>query len=153
MITLYPHQTKALMLTAEQSKVAIKGYEGLYEIDKQGNIYSCITTKSRRKGVIKQGIRNSQGYQYVNLFDANGKARKHYVHRLVAQTFIPNPENKPNVNHIDCDVTNNSVENLEWCTQSENVKYAVKLGHHKTSLNFRNPYGRKGKRGGAKCQE
>ena len=153
MIELFEHQKKALLQTKDKNRVAIEGYEGLYEIDRQGNIYSCITTKSRRKGIIKQGIRNSQGYRYVNLFDSNGKARKHYVHRLVAQTFIPNPENKPNINHIDCDVTNNSVENLEWCTQSENVKYAVKLGHHKTSPNFKNPYGRKGKRGDAKCQE
>lgn len=131
-------------MTKDQNRVAIKGYEGLYEIDRQGNVYSCITTTSRRRGLIKQHD-NAVGYKRVNLFDNNGKPRKHYVHRLVAQAFIPNPKNKPNVNHIDCDVTNNSVENLEWCTQSENIKYAVKLGRHKCNLP-------NAKRGDAKCQ-
>lgn len=130
---LYEHQKIALGQTANQNRVAINGYEGLYEIDRDGNVYSVITTNSRRKGLIKQQD-NGIGYQRVNLFDANGKARKHYVHRLVAQAFIPNPENKSNINHLDCNLKNNSVENLEWCTQSENIKYAVKLGHHKCNL-------------------
>ena len=143
-MNLFEHQKIALEQTKDQNRVAIKGYEGLYEIDRQGNVYSIITTTSRRKGLIKQQD-NGIGYQRVNLFDVNGKTRKHYVHRLVAQAFIPNPENKPNINHIDCNLKNNSVDNLEWCTQSENIKHAVKLGHHK--CNFPNA-----KRGDAKCQ-
>lgn len=73
---------------------------------------------------------NENGYLKVNLYDAFGHCKKKYVHRLVAEAFLPNPENKPNVNHIDCDVKNNSVENLEWCTQSENIRHAVKLGRY-----------------------
>lgn len=133
MINLYAHQTRALEETKDQNRVAIKGYEGLYEIDRRGNVYSIVTTTSRRKGLIKQQD-NGIGYQRVNLFDVNGKGRKHYVHRLVAQAFIPNPENKPNVNHIDSNVRNNRVENLEWCTQSENIKHSVNLGHHKCNF-------------------
>ena len=68
------------------------------------------------------------------MFDKNGKAKKHYVHRLVAKAFIPNPENKPNINHKDCNVKNNCVDNLEWCTQSENVRYAVKCGRRVSNL-------------------
>lgn len=144
MVTLFSHQQTALEETADHTRCAIKGYEGLYEVDRQGNVYSVVTTASRRKGLIKQQD-NGIGYQRVNLFDVNGKARKHYVHRIVAQAFIPNPENKPNINHIDCNPKNNSVENLEWCTQSENIKYAVKLGHHKCNLS-------NAKRGDVKCQ-
>ena len=55
-----------------------------------------------------------------------GKHRK--IHRLVAQTYIPNPMNKPQVNHIDCDKTNNNINNLEWCTNRENVIHAMKNG-------------------------
>lgn len=129
----------------QKNRVAVTGYEGLYEIDTFGNVYSVCTTSSRRKGIIKQQD-NGSGYQRVNLFDINGKARKYYVHRLVAKAFIPNPENKPNINHKDCNVKNNSVENLEWCTQSENVLHAVRLGRHVDNIS---KYNRE--RGDVKC--
>lgn len=66
----------------------------------------------------------------VNLYDLDGKSKKKYVHRLVAEAFIENSENKPCINHIDCDVKNNKAKNLEWCTQSENILYACKLGRY-----------------------
>jgi hypothetical protein len=73
---------------------------------------------------------NAGGYllfQYHPL--GNGYANKSLlVHRIVATVFIPNPDNKPEVNHIDCDPTNNRVENLEWCTSSENTRHSWKLG-------------------------
>jgi len=71
------------------------------------------------------------GYYYVCL-SKNGKVRKFKVNRLVAQAFIPNPDNKPFVNHIDGDKLNNNVNNLEWCTQSENMLHAYKYGLRKS---------------------
>lgn len=111
------------------NKVAIKGFEGLYEVDIYGNVYSILQTQSRRKRILKQ-YQNENGYMKVNLYDLSGKCKKKYVHRLVAEAFIPNLENKPFVNHVDCNVKNNTAINLEWCTQSENVLHAVKLGRY-----------------------
>ena len=133
MVKLFPHQEKSLQMTENQNRVAVKGYEGIYEIDMHGNIYCVLNDRYHRPHQMKF-FDNGSGYLRVGLRNANHEYKKHYVHRLVAQAFIPNPENKPNVNHIDCNTHNNSVENLEWCTQSENIKYAVKLGHHKCNF-------------------
>lgn len=116
-----------------EERKAVKGFEGLYEVDATGNIYSLLQTASRRKGILKQ-YQNESGYLKVNLYDENGKCKKLYVHRVVATAFIPNPENKPNVNHKDVNVKNNDVSNLEWCTQSENILYAVHLGRHVNNI-------------------
>lgn len=145
---LYVHQGAALKATEGLDRVAVVGFEGLYEVDTLGNVYSIVQTASRRKRTLKS-YPNENGYMKVNLYDENGKCKKKYVHRLVAEAFIPNPLNKPNVNHKDCNVKNNSVENLEWCTQSENILYCSKLGRHKTP-EFR-INGRFAKRGDAKC--
>lgn len=113
-------------------RVPIKGYEGLYEIDKYGNVYSLIQNSSRRKGLLKGYSVN--GYIKVNLYDLSGRCKKKYVHRLVAEAFIANPDNKPIVNHIDANRGNNVVENLEWCTQSENIQHCVKMGRYVSNL-------------------
>lgn len=70
-------------------------------------------------------ITDTHGYLYINL-SKNGKVKKYLLHRLVAQAFIPNPHNKPQVNHIDEDKENNRVENLEWCTNKENVNHGTR---------------------------
>lgn len=130
---LYPHQEAALKQTEGLNRVAVKGFEGLYEVDSSGKVFSIIADAHRRIRELKQ-YSNENGYMKVNLYDSEGKCKKKYVHRLVAEAFIDNPEGKPNVNHVDCDVKNNRVENLEWCTQSENVKYQVIKERHSRAI-------------------
>ena len=95
----------------------IKGYEGLYEISNLGKIKSNF-----RQGSTTDFLKisnNGNGYMMVRLCK-NGKAKKYYLHRLLAQTFIDNPEDKPQVNHINENRSDNRLENLEWVTQKEN---------------------------------
>lgn len=145
MIELYNHQSDALNVTSDKNRVAVKGFEGLYEIDTDGNVYSIVHDAHRRKRQLK-AYPNERGYMKVNLYDSQGKCKKKYIHRLVAEAFIPNPDNKPNVNHINCDVKDNRLINLEWCTQSENIKHAIKLGRYVDNISKFNE-----KRGGALC--
>lgn len=99
----------------------IPNYEGKYQISNLGNIRHFGKTK-----LIKQQI-NKDDYSIVSL--RNGKTKKTYrVHRLVAKAFIPNPENKPQINHIDGNKRNNCVINLEWVNASENIRHAHKIG-------------------------
>lgn len=98
----------------------IKGYEGLYEVSNLGNIRSWIKagrggTSMRRSPRIRKHLIHKDGYHYIGLGDKN-----YQVHRLVAEAFIPNLENKPQVDHIDTDPSNNRADNLRWATQSEN---------------------------------
>lgn len=79
------------------------------------------------KGRILKQHRNNCGYLMVG-FWVNGKKVDRLVHRLVAQTFLPNPKNWPEVNHKDCNRTNNNVSNLEWCTHKYNANYREKYG-------------------------
>jgi len=94
---------------------AIKGYEGLYEVDTEGNVYSLNYNKVRKL----KGIKNSYGYYQVGLYK-DGKKKMHKVHRLIAEAFIPNPENKPEIDHFDRNRVNNTVDNLRWASHSEN---------------------------------
>ena len=93
----------------------IPGYEGFYMASNLGRIYSVRS---------KKFLSASKKCQYpmVGLY-VNGKGKTYSVHRLVALTFIPNPENKPHVNHKDLDHFNNRVENLEWVTRDENYAH------------------------------
>lgn len=110
----------------------IKGYEGHYEVDQFGRVYSVdrivhVDDNGREydkplKGKrMKQSV-HTKGYKTVPL-TKDGKTTTHYVHRLVAEAFIPNPSNLPFINHKDEDKTNNFVENLEWCTEQYNATY------------------------------
>lgn len=112
----------------------IVGYEGLYQVSDKGRVRSVdrITTGSRRrtiKGKILKQWRNEFGYWMVDL-SKDGEAKTTRVHRLIAQAFIGNPCGKPCINHKDGNPWNNSVDNLEWCTQAENVMHAYETGLH-----------------------
>ena len=99
----------------------IKGYEGLYQVSSFGRVKRVTT------GRILKGSNDSIGYLLVILYKNNiGSTKK--IHRLVAEAFIPNPDNKPQVNHIDEDKTNNIVSNLEWMTAKENSNHGTRNG-------------------------
>ena len=100
----------------------IPGYEGFYQVSDLGNIRSIRFNKIRN---MKSW--DSNGYRAVELY-LNNNGYTVGIHRLVALAFIPNPENKPEVNHKDRNRSNNNVENLEWVTQSENVAHAYRNG-------------------------
>jgi hypothetical protein len=94
----------------------VEGFEGV-EVSSRGDV-------GKNKMLVKK-YTNDKGYQKVSLF---GKSVS--VHRLVAMAFIPNPNDYPEVNHIDGDKSNNDVSNLEWCNRSQNMKHAYAIGKH-----------------------
>lgn len=114
--------SKPIEFTKEELKFEIwrniTGYEGLYQISTLGRVKSFHNDGER---ILKLQI--SSGYYRVNL-NKNGSNKNFRVHILVAKAFIPNPENKPVVNHKDLNTMNCRVDNLEWSTYSENTKHA-----------------------------
>jgi hypothetical protein len=111
----------------------IEGYEDTYVVSNYGNI------KNLKRGKILKPCDNKSGYLYTTLYK-NGKSVKYYIHRLVATAFIPNLQTSPAVNHLDQDRSNNFVENLEWCTYSENVIYSYNQNGRKV-YTFTDPFG------------
>lgn len=95
----------------------IKGHGGAYLVNSNGSIFN------QKKGKYLKGVKGSNGYLHVTL--CYGKKEDCSVHRLVAEAFIPNPDNLPCVNHKDENKTNNAVENLEWCSYSYNITYGT----------------------------
>lgn len=107
----------------------IKGYEGSYEVSNLGNVRGLNRVVQRRtsdrfvKGQIMSKHLMPNGYETVMLRD-HGHKKRFYVHRLVAEAFLPNEDNLREVNHKDENKSNNVLENLEWCSHSYNMKYA-----------------------------
>lgn len=97
-----------------------------YMVDENGNVFS-----KRRNKILSPKI-NRDGYLRIQIWNKN-KCEFVGIHRLIAETFIPNPENKPFINHKNGDKQNNRVENLEWCTQKENIQHSLKMGLSKPS--------------------
>lgn len=115
----------------------IKGYEGLYQVSNLGNIKSLRKWNGARGKHIYEPCERiltptDNGYGYLIIGLKKNLARKnHYVHRLVAEAFIENPNNYPQINHKDFNRKNNNVDNLEWCTQKQNNQHS--------SVNMRKP--------------
>lgn len=118
----------------EERWKSVNGYEGLYEISNFGNVKSLKRTvvdcrgfnKTISEKVLKHR-RHNHGYRYITLCRP-GDYHNKLVHRLIAEHFIENPQNKPHINHINGNKADNRLENLEWCTQSENNQHAVDTG-------------------------
>jgi hypothetical protein len=110
----------------------ILGYEGLYAVDRNGTVYSTQQTRSRRLGPLKPEA-NTAGYYRVAL-TKNGKQKKFFVHRLVAQAFVPNSRSLPNVNHINADQHDNRADNLEWSSQKDNIAWSRRLGNQSKDI-------------------
>lgn len=103
----------------------IEGYEGLYQISSEGRVKSLGNDKTRKEKILK-GIKDKYGYLYVNLYK-NRKLKNLLVHRLVAEAFIDNPDNLPQVNHIQENRKDlNCVDNLEWCDAKYNINYGTR---------------------------
>ena len=117
--------------------IDLEGSRETYQISNLGNVRRASRVGARGR-IIKshemaQSL-NSNGYIRVSLATKDGSGYK-FVHRLVAELFIPNPDNKPFVNHIDGNKCNNRADNLEWCTKSENERHAWNMGLHRISDN------------------
>ena len=100
----------------------VVGYEGLYSASPEGHIYSYIS------GLYLKEIKNHRGYPMVQLYNS-GKTKRYTVHRLVAMAFIPNPEGKPEVDHVNTIRDDNRPDNLRWVTRKENCNNPLSLKH------------------------
>jgi hypothetical protein len=106
--------------------IDIKGFSGMYQVSTFGNVRSNSNqVKGKNMKPVTVG-----GYLRVKLCKGHSK-KPFFIHRIVADAFIPNPESKPQVNHIDLDKTNNHVSNLEWCTPSHNIRHSYANGRAK----------------------
>ena len=101
----------------------IAGYEGLYKVSNLGRVKSLNYRKTGKERILIP-CKTANGYLQVRL-SKNCISKQHLIHRLIAQAFIENPENLPEVNHIDEDKTNNCVSNLEWCDRKYNNNYGT----------------------------
>lgn len=128
----------------------IKGYEGFYQVSNLGRVRSLPRPIRRGKGVAMSSekilcctIDKSTGYRKSVLW-RNNTAHRTYVHRLVAEAFIPNNENKPCIDHIDADRTNNIPSNLKWVTYKENNNNPIYTSRNSVSRTGENNHIRRG---------
>lgn len=119
----------------------IPGYEGSYQVSNMGRVRSLPRKRARQRanykdgfvtipGVVLKPFKDRRGYPKVRLYPVKNRNQPR-VHQLVAEAFIPNPENKRTVNHINGVKDDNRLENLEWATDSENIKHSFDIGTRK----------------------
>lgn len=116
----------------------IKDFEGMYQVSSFGRVRSVDRLDSMgrlHKGDIKAIRDNGHGYKVVQMYKDN-KPKIGYIHRLVATAFIENPDNKPEVHHIDSDRSNNKLENLQWVTSKENNNFPEHIKSMKKNPNW-----------------
>ena len=125
--------------------VNVAGFKGIYKVSNYGNVKSenrvvgCGSGTIERKGRTLKPQINNKGYGIVILKSKKyNKRRRVLVHRLVAEGFIPNPNNLPFVNHMDCDPLNNKASNLEWITNRDNIHHAIRNGRFNESFAMTN---------------
>ena len=109
----------------------IQGYEGRYQVSNLGNVKSLKNHLGESRELVRRLKTFSDGYVRVELHKKGSNPKTRYVHRLVAQAFIPQPQDKKYVNHKDSNRSNNCVKNLEWCTHAENVQHGYREGNMK----------------------
>ena len=114
--------SKSILSEEKERWADIKGFEGLYQISNKGRV--------KRENKILKLCHNNYGYLHLSLCKEN-HAKTILVHTLVAKAFIDNPYNYKQINHIDGNKENNSVSNLEWCSQKTNNRHAIKMGLRK----------------------
>ena len=125
----------------------IKGYENLYQISNMGRVKSleriiirCDNkTQTIKEKILKTRIGNN-GY-YTIILSKKGEIKKIDIHRLIAIAFIPNPDNKPCIDHINGDRTDNRIENLRWVTQKENINNPISISKMKNNHHLKNTFG------------
>ena len=123
----------------------IKDFEEYYAVDMFGCIYGISKEVGNGRRILKRKTTPSKnGYEYVNL-KANGIVKNKRVHRIVAEAFIPNPNNYPDVNHIDGNKLNNCVWNLEWCSKKWNSQHAFNNNLSKQLTNYKDGVWKNGK--------
>lgn len=122
------------MLYQGKEFTPIKGHDGYFICRETTEVLSVVDRTNTVKGTYKilKQVNNSKkstcNYYVVSLKQEGKKAKNFFIHRLMAETFIPNPENKPQINHIDGNKLNNNINNLEWVTCAENVRHAIQTG-------------------------